>query len=588
MSSLGSFSGKFDISQVAPNSRHQLARALDFDDYFSVARIHDLNNGFWDGLFANALSRQGTIVVFETRLGTVSSALAQHFHHVISCHLNISAAAATKAWLATCGISNVSVRVGDESDQFQISESDVVAMVMIGPDADPTGQWGMSGEVPLRLLLSIARQKLRPEGQIVIMDNNRLAYKAADNPRRGQALLPLKLRMDREFSCSEILVCGAPLTTSHSPPPDFFNRLGTSDSSNLPKSWWSKLKRKLLSQPTARLFWPSFLMIVSKVPSSSFFSELLGQLRNASALGWIATEQIVIKRIVAGNTGTSIVIAGPAAHNLADIVIRLPSNEKGEQLCRVNAQALADMAASSLAPLVPRLIDQGVFGGRPYFVETRCPGYEVYSGTQGLAQMVQSACGIMSVLHRQSTVRSVISTEDFDKRIAPLFADVESYCSSEIAGRLQILSATLRTRMKGKTVSLGVTHGDFKLGNILFDERGKFSALIDWDGYSTSGFQLFDYLTLLTYKMSYDADCSMAKVYMENLLPWKLPDYYATLVDEALSGLTIDEESFLYVRIVFWFALLNVRFDGVYKFHRRWHDEFLEPVLREVELALKR
>jgi Phosphotransferase enzyme family len=579
----------FTSPSVVSNSaelRRQLAKELLFDDYFAIARIHDLNPVFWDCLIPTEISQQGTVVVFETRLGTVSSSLAKRFQHVISFHADTAAADITSAWLAASCISNVTVVAGNLFSYLESCALKISAIVIIGPDADPTKQWLGDSEAPLKLMLNVSRKYLRPDGLAIIMDNNRWAYKTTEGARLGYALPLLNFRLRKEFPAVELFVCAASLTTSHSPPPDFFRWEGAARGSNLPKNWLSKFKSYLLNRVFARLFWPSFLMILSKKTPPCMLQMLLNRLRGMPAMMWSNGESVDVKRLVAGNAGTTIVIAGPSSRDSADVVIRLPSNYKGERLSQINAQALTAVDATPLAPIVPKLLDQGVFDDRPFFVESRCPGFEVYSGTKGLAQMVQSACRDMSALHLHSRVRRVMTADEFGDYIDPFFSDIECYVAPEIGIRMQALKSELCKRMAGKAVSRGFLHGDFKLGNILFSKTGEFSALIDWDGFSSQGFQLFDYLTLLVYKMAYDEHRSMAHVYVQYLLPWKLPEYYTQLVEEAVSELTIDEDSFLCVRIAFWFALLHVRFDGVYKYHRRWHDEYMEPVLAEIELAL--
>jgi len=588
LKSLNSFLSELGPDPTSPKARKFLANELPFADYFAIARAYEANHVFWDGLIADACGKKGVALVLETRLGSVSAAMARCFDHVISWHRTTDAADVSKLWLEKCALPNISVFVGEHFGENDFPEISLASIVLVGPDTDPTGQWGEDGEIPLRSLLDSARLRLCSDGQIIIVDNNKCAYKKPDlkRRRRGLALPKLKDRLEGQRFQTEIYVCGAPLTPSHVPPPDLFLRSSRSIGSNLPKNWLSSLKNELLNQPSVRLLWPSFLVIATCRPRPTFFDGLLGMEKLAVILNWQRSEKIEVKRIVAGNSGTSIAIAGPATRNTADIVIRLPSTERGKQLCQVNARALIDMMHSPLAALVPRLIDEGVFAGRSYFIETRCPGFEVYGGTRGLAKMVQTACLTMSRMQLQGAAQTIITPDDFDTRIAPFIDDIAHFCTPSVMDRLLVLKGRLRNRMSGKPVSLGVIHGDFKLGNILFDNSGNLTALIDWDGYSRSGFQLFDYFTLLTYKIAYDSDRSMAKIYVEYLLPWKLPTNYAQLVDAATKDLTVDSESFLCLRIVFWFALLNARFEALYKYHRRWHEEYLNPVLGEMERAI--
>ncbi|MBL8524496.1 MAG: phosphotransferase [Betaproteobacteria bacterium] len=581
--------GEIDTDPAGSAARTKLAKSLDFDRYFSIARIYDLDHGFWSGLLSDKPADRGLALVLETRLGAVSASLAKRFDRIISWHASDAAAALSQRWFEANGLSNISTVVGMNLADLDSYDGDLTAVFLVGPGADPMAQWGQSGEAAVDLLLHIARAHLVADGQLIIVDNNQWAYKKLMEKEtgRGVALPLLRRRLQKMSFQTEIFVCGAPLTTSHSPPPDLFRQSSVAKGSNLPKNWLSALKASLLNQPLFRLFWPSFVVIASKKSQTSFLDRLLTRHAFGKALGWHADEKIGIKRLVAGNSGTAIVIAGPDARDSADIVIRLPSSSHGEELCRVNARALAALADTPWARLVPRLVDAGSFAGRSYFAETRCAGFEVYSGTNGLAQMVVNACEAMSDLQRSIATQATMTSDMFARHVAPLVDDVARFCTPDVRERLAKIKDALHAKMLGGTTSIGIIHGDFKLGNILFNQSGELTALIDWDGFSKDSFQLFDFLTLLAYKIAYDQIITLPKVYVAHLLPWRLPSGYNELMGPAIKDLVRDDESFLCVRIVFWFALLRARFDSVYKYHESWHEEYMAPVLVAIELALK-
>ena len=313
------------------------------------------------------------------------------------------------------------------------------------------------------------------------------------------------------------------------------------------------------------------------------FEEALHQPEVLHQLSWKAGDKFNVKRIVAGNLGTTIAMVGPTDHDSKDVYVRFPSVDSARALCRTNSRALKKLATTSLAAVVPRIMYEGSWKKQDFTIESRCPGQQVFYSTRDLDRMVRESCSTLLALQKQTTKPTVLVDADFDKQVAPLIQDIASYCNADVRDRLDKFARALRSALIGCEVSLGYTHGDFKIGNILVDRGGNLSALIDWDGFTESGFQIFDYLTLLTYKLSAEKSRKFPSVYLEYLLPWKLPPSYASLVEEPVSALAGNKNSFLFMRIVFWFSLISNRFDPVYKYHADWQSEFLLAVLPSFE-----
>ncbi|HEU4603461.1 MAG TPA: phosphotransferase, partial [Steroidobacteraceae bacterium] len=62
------------------------------------------------------------------------------------------------------------------------------------------------------------------------------------------------------------------------------------------------------------------------------------------------------------------------------------------------------------------------------------------------------------------------------------------------------LDALLRAALASGKWSLGPTHGDFKVGNILVDRQGDVGGVIDWDCWESRGLPLMDVMTLCVYE----------------------------------------------------------------------------------------
>lgn len=582
-----------EISRLASNAPYgtQLDAPLDYENYICVARTLDADQIFWRNLLPKAPVK-GVALVLETRLGAISCGMATNFSQVVAWHRSADAARLTQQYADKQKLKNIRIVVAQDFSEIELAVVPLDAVVIFGPSRDLTRQWGADIESLLARTLDQVKDALSDTAIVVIGENNRWAYRAEAQEHRGSArrtglaLPPLRRQMQKRFPHSAVYVCGFPLTSSHTPLPDFLKHDLPLNGLVISKDRVAVMKDALLNLPKMRLFWPAFFMVSSKKKHRSLSEELLCQQQVTSKLGWKPTDRVLVKRIVAGNLGTSIVIGGPANRHTADVVLRMPSRSASIQRCHINASALLRLNHSPLSGLVPRLVCQGNYQGREYTIETRCMGYEINYGTRDLDVMLGRACATVGEFNLQTTEFTPLDAMHLDTLVAPYFADIRAFSSPEIQVRLDKLAETLRRAMLGKIVGLGFAHGDFKASNMLFDRSGTLTAVIDWDGFSENGFQIFDYLTLLVYKIANERRTGLTEAYLEDILPWTLRANDATLVDSAISRLMVNRESFLLVRIVFWFALLADRADPVDKCHAEWHRRFVLPVLPKLERIL--
>lgn len=574
-------------------SWRELACNSGYDEYIALARTHEVDQAFWLGLFADGAT-DGTALVLETRLGTLSTRLSPYFKTVISWHASAIAADCTRRRIAEQNVNNVRIVVAEKPADLDPGQERLAAIIFYGPGGDLTKQWGHNTASFLNELTKKFPLWLSDGGVVVIGDNNRCTYRHCSlgiisNEHRSEIFLPsLRRKVNRKFPYSDLYVCSSPVTSGHSPPPDFMRQEAALAGSILPKNWIAATKHRILNSRTARLLWPSFLIVASSRPARGFLQDMLESRDISGALGWNVNDKPVVKRIVAGNSGTSVIIAGPRGSEANDVVVRLSSRIGAHQPCRVetNAIALKKLARTSLSGRVPQLIHDGLWKDRPYSVETKCPGLEIDPAAQDLGMMLRQSFEVLNTLQQETGQLTKISEVDFQGSLARFIHELAGFFSPDVHERLDRLVEKLRSMAAGCSAFRGYTHGDFKLGNILYDRSRKLTAVIDWDGFSENGYQVFDYLTLLLFSLAYENNRGFSEVYLEHILPWRLPDSRARLAEETLSGLTADKESFLFMRIIFWFVLLSARFDPLYKYHEAWQRQFVLPVLPALENIL--
>ena len=574
------------------SATNELAASSSYDDYVAIARTFNVDQAFWLSLFADGAGR-GTALVLETRLGALSARLSSYFKTVISWHASAVAAAATKRCVDDLNIKNVRIVIAEKPADLDLGQERFSAFVFYGLSEDILEQWGRNTASRLKSIMEKIPLWLSEDGIVVIGENNPVTYQRYSTGKRdhdhgGGIMLPgLRHQISRQLPYSELYVCSSPVTSGHIPPPDFVRYETVLDGTILPENWLNKTKNRILNSRPAKLLWPSFLMIGSNRPVHTLLLGILKQQEVTKPLGWGKHDKIAVKRIIAGNSGMSVVIAGPLNDEAKNVVVRLPSRPAAWQYCRINAGALKNLARTSLSDRVPRLICEGTWQEQDYTVESSCSGLEMNANMRNLGAMVRQGFEVLNILSRETGQLSAIMEGDFQETLVPLINEIAGFCAPDVRDRLGIFTKTLRFAMRDCSAYRGYTHGDFKLGNILFDHTRKLTAVIDWDGFSENGYQIFDYLTLLLYGLAYESDRSLPDVYLENLLPWNLPPSYARLADELMSSQTLDKDSFLLMRIVFWFSLLSARFDPLYKHHEAWQRQYLLPVLPVLEATLR-
>jgi SAM-dependent methyltransferase len=571
-----------------PHDLRALADQLDYLDYLAVARVLDRDQAFWLPLLPVG-DGSGVALVFETRLGSLTTRLAPHYAEVIAWHRSAAAAAITEKRLTRLGLGNVRLVVGAQVEDVLRDSKRLSALVAIGLSEDLIDM----SDGKLALVDAILKQTprwLAPDGVIVIADNNRMSFRrllSAQARTAGSVGLSLA-RIGRALrSCRrrvDLYVCRGPLTAELAPPPDLVGvgalRAGTS----LHKSWNLRWKERVLNSGPGRLLWPSFLAVGSSGTTRSLLHDILAESDVARRLGW-GSRLPALKRVVAGHRDTAIFVAGPSTRDDADVIARLPLTAAALGPWRTNGGALRLLATSPLAGLVPRLVADGVFREQHFTIETRCTGLEVEYDAPGVDRLARGTCDTLEALHHAARREEDMTAAAFDSSLAPSIRELAEWCTPAARTRLEAIEGALAEAMAGVRVVRGHEHGDFKLGNILFDRSGRVSAIIDWDGFSADGFPCFDYLTLLTYKIASNRRIGLAEAYLEHLLPWNLPARDAAIADGPLSRLVIDARSFLPLRAVFWFVLASRRFERYYKQHRYWQQRVLEPVLSALEEA---
>lgn len=545
--------------------------------------VHD--HVFWFPLLPYA-DAGGEVLVLENKLGALTLRLAELFRKVHSVPATATDAETLSRLLALARPRNVQVVAPDDIEHA--SFVGLRALILLGPFVSEPN--GTSTSALVERMLERADSWLASDGVLVMADNNAWSYRRWKRRRTNdvvfgrwnvRALFRQARRSGRYVEC---FVNRGVLTPHLFPPPELAPLDKSADTSGV------SLKERILHSRWGKCQWPSYLCLTSRTlrQDETGLARIVRTAEIGERMKWARRETVGVKRLIAGHAGVTVAVVGPTVRHDADVVFRLPGTADGIRRCLANADALQYLAGTDIAQYVPRLLVADALGHRRYYVETRCPGWD--SETAGISADValRSAFALLFSFHEHVTVDIELSSESYDEVAGVNFHDLRLYLEPAHQMRLRAIEAWVKAALSARSMRRGFTHGDFKLGNLLFAKGMASPYVIDWDCSCRHGFPLLDYLTLLSYKVGRNVKGFLQQAYLEHILPWRLSDSDARAGERVAAAFGATEREFLALRILLGFAFLRDRHESFLKSHPTWHAEFVVPIFNAVEREMER
>lgn len=166
-------------------------------------------------------------------------------------------------------------------------------------------------------------------------------------------------------------------------------------------------------------------------------------------------------------------------------VLKVASTESGAAGLRregcVLTQLGSDRQLADWSAVVPVLLAAGEVGASSYLFTSRLPGRDGRQrAPQEMARLTPAAVRAISPLYLRTRSTRVVDDAMLNELVdEPAKLLMAALPSADVVDRL---ARTLHSSMGGRTVTLGMTHGDFHAGNILADDDARVTGIVDWGG----------------------------------------------------------------------------------------------------------
>jgi aminoglycoside phosphotransferase (APT) family kinase protein len=222
-------------------------------------------------------------------------------------------------------------------------------------------------------------------------------------------------------------------------------------------------------------------------------------------------EGAVVSGVTRTSTGLAVVMLAPVGGRPC-AVIKLPFTQGGVRALERETAALAALHANDglgrWRELVPCPLACGNLGRQYYRVDSAldgCPVLPSLGGAHARRQLLSTAAETIDLLHRRTATTVSGGPTLAERWVEVHLQELLRHLGrrSSLTHRLERLRHELHEALAGGTFSAGWIHGDYWLGNLLFDAGESITrsptGIVDWEASAALELALHDVLHLVLY-----------------------------------------------------------------------------------------
>jgi aminoglycoside phosphotransferase (APT) family kinase protein len=153
----------------------------------------------------------------------------------------------------------------------------------------------------------------------------------------------------------------------------------------------------------------------------------------------------------------------------------------------------------SVARYIPRFLGESPVESATCFVMHAFPGVSVDGPVRCLDRLTARAMDFITAFHCETMSDAIATPSVYAELFGRLF-DRARARNAPLADALLGLEQRLRARVSGARLPIVWLHGDFKIENLMFDERSRdLLGVVDWEHSEERGLPMLDPLYLIIY-----------------------------------------------------------------------------------------
>lgn len=163
-------------------------------------------------------------------------------------------------------------------------------------------------------------------------------------------------------------------------------------------------------------------------------------------------------------------------------VLKLALASSADRRLRREGRVLRALGGQD-APGVPRLLAQGRATGGRFQVESLLPGQPAATDAE---PPLASTAALIAPIHARTATEIAVDTGWLDRHVDRPIVQVDGLLRRALGQRAELaglasLRRALHAALNGRPLRVALTHGDYWRQNVLVDERGVPSGIVDWD-----------------------------------------------------------------------------------------------------------
>ena len=458
------------------------------------------------------LRRSGAVLCYDCTGGAASLLLAGLYPRLTVIHAQPSAVEKIRQRLSAEGLDDPHYRtIAAAGDHTGLAQAPFAGLVIHDPQATLVGR---ASVLALGELLQAAYPLIEPGGFVYLGMRNRFSYTrlragAKDEAYRRSLSLAAGKAALRAAGFGQLRA--HPFLLEGSRLAEVIPRRGYQGSKNR-FTLSEKFKAGVLGTWGGRYFASGYGLVAHKggatAPACS-----LGRLLDAAAVYGmpLAPGRLELKRYVSLNWGKVLLSVGKGASRQGEYVFVLTSTAEATLRRRREAgilQALKNRALG-VAAYFPEFVGEFAVDGARCFVLREFPGVTFDRPAPALGRLARCAVDFIVRLHAETASPRRIDEAGYRQYFGALFGKARVRHPA-VAAELESLEAAVRQAVTGCELPLVWLHGDYKIENMIFDDRGReLVGVIDWEHSEAQGLPLLDLLYLLVYGRTFAAGAAL-------------------------------------------------------------------------------